>query len=265
MESKGVILPNLRERLFGLNKPGIIFIHIPKTGGSSISAAIRKHYRLSKFNIKSEITYLAAQTRFGITDTDPGFEEDLQHLRLSLIFHEAQKRTRFITGHFWVNENLPSLKPLGYMLITCLRDPVDRWFSHFLYGRYKEGSYGKFEQEIEEFLQSGQAVNFATTYVRYLGGARQDKDYTSGPAVDRAIAHLDMFDAVGFLHRLDDFRSRISEMTGFRLGAEHRRKSPADPVRVKRIRESREIRNAVEILCEPDIKIYEQALIRFPQ
>jgi hypothetical protein len=253
----------LRERFLGLNKPGIIFIHIPKTGGSSISAAIRKHYRLSKFNIKSELTSLAAQKRFGIADSDPGFEEELQDLRLSLIFHEAHRKTRFITGHFWVNEHLPSLKPLGYKIITCLRDPVDRWFSQFLYRRFKEGSYGRIEEEIEEFLEGGQAVNFATTYVRYLGGARQDRDYTSASAVDRAIANLDMLDAVGFLHRLEEFRSRITEMTGFHLRAEHRRKSPADPGTGKKIRESREIRDAVEKLCEPDINVYEQALIRF--
>ena len=257
-------MATFREQLLGLNKPGIIFIHIPKTGGSSISAAIRKHYRLSKFNIKSELTSLAAQKRFRMADSDPGFEESLQNLRLSLIFHEAQKRTRFITGHFWADETLPSLKPLGYKLITCLRDPVDRWFSHFLYGRFKEGFHGKIEQEIENFLGGNQAVNFATMYVRYLGGARQERDYTSAPAVDRAVAHLDMLDAVGFLHRMDEFRSLITEMTGFHLRAEHRRKSPADPVLVKKIRESREIREAVEKLCEPDIKIYEQALIRFP-
>lgn len=257
-------MANLRERLLGLNKPGIIFIHIPKTGGSSISAAIRKHYRLSKFNIKSELTSLAAQKRFGIEDSYPGFEESLQDLRLSLIFHEAQKRTRFITGHFWANEHLTSLKPLGYMLITCLRNPVDRWFSQFLYRRFKDGSYGKIEEEIEEFLVSGQAVNFATTYVRYLGGARKDRNYTSGSAVDQAITHLGMLDTVGFLHRLDEFRSQITEMTGLRLRAEHRRKSPADPAVGRKIRESREIRDAVEKLCEPDIRIYEEAMIRFP-
>lgn len=46
------MLENLRYRLLGRQKPGIIFVHVPKTGGSSISSALRKHYRLSKFNIK---------------------------------------------------------------------------------------------------------------------------------------------------------------------------------------------------------------------
>lgn len=40
-------------------------------------------------------------------------------------------------------------------------------------------------------------------------------------------------------------------------------KSPADPAVGRKIRESREIRDAVEKLCELDIRIYEEALIRF--
>ncbi len=257
-------MKNLRHQLFGLNKPGIIFVHIPKTGGSSISSALRKHYRLSKFNIKSEITSLAAQKRFGVTKTDPDYDEALQQLRLSLIFHEAQKGTRYITGHFWVNEHLSSLKPLGYTIITCLRNPVDRWFSHFLYGRYKEGSYGRIEQDIDEFLLSREAESFGTTYVRYMGGMRDDKDYTSQAAMDRAICNLDMFDKVGFLDQMDDFRTYLKEETGFNLRPEHRRKSPAHTALKEKIKNSREIRNTVEKFCEPDLAVYEQALAKFP-
>ena len=258
------MLENLHNRLLGKKRPGIIFVHIPKTGGSSISSALRKHYRLSKFNIKSEVTSLAAQKRFGITRTDPGYNEALQQFRMSLIFHEAQKRTRYITGHFWVNEHLPTIKPLGYSIITCLRNPVDRWFSHFLYGRYKEGSYGRIEEDIDEFLQSQEAESFGTTYVRYLGGIRDNREYTSESAVERAICNLDMFDMVGFLHQMDDFRTHLKEITGFNLRPEHRRKSPANTALKEKIKNSREIRNAVEKLCEPDLAVYEQALVKFP-
>lgn len=258
------MLEKLRDRLLGRQKPGIIFVHIPKTGGSSISSALRKHYRLSKFNIKSEATSLAALNRYGITRTDPYYDETLQKFRLSLIFHEAQMGKRFLTGHFWVDENLSSLKPFGYRIITCLRNPVDRWFSHYLYSRFKEGSHGRVEQDVEEFLESEQAVSFATTYVRYIGGIRQDRDYTARSAVDSAIANLDMFDIVGFLDHLDAFRAQIQESTGFHLRPEHRRRSPANPTIRKKIQDSKEYRNAVEKLCEPDMEVYEQALARFP-
>jgi len=254
---------NLLARLSGKYKPGIIFVHIPKTGGSSISASLRRHYRLSKFNIKSEITSLAAQKRFGIKRTDKDFVEFVQQFRLSLIFHEAEKGTRFITGHFWVNDLLPSLKPLGYRIITCLRHPVDRWFSHFLYSRYKEGTYGRIEQDMEEFLEGQQAVSLATTYVRYLGGVRENRDYATKSAVNRAIANMDMFDTIGFLEHLDAFREQISKSIGVKLRSEHRRRSPADPALGKKIRDSLDFRNAVERLCEPDLEIYEQALLRF--
>jgi len=247
----------------GMHKPGIIFVHIPKTGGTSISHAIRKHYRYSKFNIKSEITSLAAQKRFGINVTDPAYEETVHQLRLSLIFYEAQKGTRYITGHFWANENFTSLQSLGYRIITCLRDPVDRWFSHYLYGRYKEGSYGRIELDIRDFLKSETAVTLGTTYVKYIGGIRQDRDYTSRSAVDRAIANLSMFDIIGFLDDLDDFRTQIRENTTLNLRNEHRRKSPADPTIKRKIQDNEEYRNAVRKICEPDMEVYQQALIKF--
>lgn len=163
-----------------------------------------------------------------------------------------------------MDERLTSLKPLGYKIITCLRNPVDRWFSHFLYSRYKEGSYGRIEQDVEDFLESERAVSLATTYVKYIGGTRQDRDYTCRSAVDGALANLDMFDIVGFLDHLDAFREQIQENTGFNLRFEHRRQSPADPTIKRTIKDSKEYRTAVERLCEPDMEVYEQALIKFP-
>ena len=257
------VLGTLKDRLLGLHKPGIIYVHIPKTGGSSISASLRKHYRLSKFNIKSEVTSLAAQKRFGIVQSDPGYEEALHQFRQSLIFHEAQKGTRYITDHFWVDTNLLYLKPLGYRIITCLRNPVDRWFSQYFYGRYKDGSHGRIDQDIEEFLQTSRAASYGTIYVRYLGGIRDDRDYTSRTAIQRAIDHLDMFDMVGFLDRLAEFHAWIKEDTGIILRSEHRRRSPATAAFRQKIKSSREFQNAVEKLCEPDAEVYEQAMRKF--
>jgi hypothetical protein len=246
-------------------KPGIIFIHIPKTGGSSLSAAFRKHYRFSRFHIKSEATSLATEKRFGTNRTDPDYLEKVQQLRLSLIFYEAQKGTRFITGHFWMNEHISSLKSLEYRIITCLRDPVDRWFSNFFYSRYKEGQYSRIDQDLDDFLESDRARLLGTTFVRYIGGVRDDRNYTSRAAVDQAKTNLDIFDIVGFLHRLDEFCERVLDHTGINLYIPNRprRKSPADPALMKKIKISKEYRDAVTVLCRPDLEVYEHAIHKF--
>jgi len=198
-----------------------------------------------------------------MSDEDPDYYETLQNFRLSMIFYEAEKGTQFITGHFWLNENLISLKPLGYTILTCLRDPVDRWFSHYLYARHKEGSHGRIETDIDDFLTTQTASSFGTTYVRYLGGIREDRGYSSPAAVRKAIGNLEIFDLMGFLHDLDGFRKRLECKTGLKLSKQHRRKSPANPALGKKIKDSPDIRREVERLCEPDNLVYEQAVLKF--
>lgn len=243
--------------------PAIIFVHIPKTGGSSISAALRRHYRLSRWHVKSAASAQAARRRFGVPDDTAVTQEEVQSLRLMLVHYAAQCGRRYITGHFWADASVVALRSLGYRLITCLRDPVERWYSDYFYNRYKSEEHGRIDEEFETFLEGGEARAMGTTYVRYLGGIRADGDYTGRDARDTALANLAHYDAVGFLEDLPGFVRQLRGCTGLRLRMPHRRRSPATPALVERYRNSPVHRRAVEALCAPDIAIYREARQRF--
>jgi hypothetical protein len=241
------------------NIPGIIFFHIPKTGGTSVSNAMRQYYRLSQFHIKSRASTLAAIPDIDSRSGEPGLVEDVQKLRINLILYWAYAGKRFLTGHVWNDRRLVELKELDYVLVTCLRHPVDRWFSAYFYDRYKTGIHARIDEDIDEFLQTERAQNLGTTYVRYLGGLREDGNYSSPEALADAKTMLGTIDIIGFLEDLELFRLQIMDRIGVSLKFPHRRSSPVDKALQDNIKGSEVYRKAVESLCEQDIELFEHA------
>lgn len=246
-------------RRLSKNKPGLIFVHVPKTGGSSILNALSRRYPLSRYHVKAAASLFAARAYFGASEDGTVSDEMVQRIRIPLVHYYIGQETKYLCGHVWYDESFERHRERGYRLMTCLREPVSRFYSHYLWNRFKSSSHDRTELDFERYIDAPENRPLGSLYVRYLGGIREDGDYGSEPAVGRAVDNLSRFDVIGHLEDLDGLRAQVRERLGFTIRLGHAKASPAPHHEIKRIKGSRELRSAVEALCRPDLEFYHRA------
>jgi len=169
-------------------RPPVLFIHIPKTGGSSASNSIRRKYRLSEFHIKAADSIRASTARLPHTGSHDMREVAIQDFRSALVLYAFYgRRNRFVTGHVWLQPELIDLTNAGVKIMTCFRDPVDRLLSHYLYNRYHLEDHTHTKMEIEEFMETERAKELAQMYTKYLCGRRISETMHESEAIGIAV------------------------------------------------------------------------------
>ncbi len=155
----------------------LAFMHMPRTGGTSISAAIDQRYGDKAFRVKStsgDLAEIAAMVPRGV---------------------------EVIHGH--MNYGLHRHLPVRYA--TLLRDPVDRCVSH--YQLYCKQRRNRREEPVpfNQFLDSKFARNLQC---RFLAGVMST--YVPAPELfARAKYNLARFEIVGFFDDLEGFAQRL--------------------------------------------------------
>jgi hypothetical protein len=161
-----------------------IFLHIQKTAGTTITEAVRRHYRN---DIVSHGDYLSRDAA-------------------------SLKRTAFISGHFGFEYSRQFME--GRYSFTFLRDPVERVLSLYYFSRTRDpGEYPIYraahEMDLAEYLRAGFDREDIKAYVwnqqawQVACGwndpqQRQISDFTSEQILERAKAHLTKFNYIGF-------------------------------------------------------------------
>lgn len=123
----------------------LIFLHLPKTAGSTLLHVLERQYG-------SDAVLGLYESRFG--------EET------ATLTSEQIGRTRVIAGHFYfgVHEYLPG--KCSYL--TFLRDPVERVVSHYHFVR----------RQPEHYLHEAASAMSMTEYVQFCGKAEPNNDQT---------------------------------------------------------------------------------------
>jgi hypothetical protein len=142
------------------NQKLLIFNHIPKTAGTSLSETIKKQYG-------AEAIYRC----YGDDPQNRSIYQIIKDLSLTLEFKEKQN-IAVITGHlgFGLHEFFPNF---NYQYLTILREPVDRVISYYSHvKRYFQNPLGEAARNlsIEEFISQKLSIEVDNLQTRYLSG-----------------------------------------------------------------------------------------------
>jgi hypothetical protein len=180
-------------------REAVIFLHLPKTAGTTLNRLIEWEYPLMQ-----------------MYSVDPVlFEWSAAHLRN--LPENRLRRTRMFKGHmvFGLHEVLP--QPATY--ITVLRNPVERVLSAFYYMRsYRlHPLYWKLRQEkmtVEQFVQRSTRDN---VQCKIIAAADYHSPCTED-VMERAIDHLDRyFSVVGLSERFEESLALMKLRFGWQL------------------------------------------------
>ena len=106
--------------------PPLVFIHLPKAGGTTLNHILMKNYRFRCDAYGPDFFPRYYPDEFVSLVQPPGYDDT--------------KRPVFFTGHIDLANDLLRYMPVRYLAITMLRDPVERIVSHFRYHSTRENT-----------------------------------------------------------------------------------------------------------------------------
>lgn len=261
-EMRGVVAEDvqsfIRRSLMGVPDDNIAFIRVPKCATTSVHTECLRAYR--------SIWCFEGQ---GLQLLHPGACDDAAEVRgistwqqrkAVLTYFLAHNKTRYVAGHYAVDEDILEAFGDEYSFITTLRDPVERWISHYLYNKHRERSDPRYDidDDIESFLQTerGRGIGqIALAYFSDTGDLGPDERETDR-VQQKARENLRKFDLVGFVEDLGQFEREFGRKFDFEIDLGHRNRNPA-PSDEKRV--SDEVREKIRETCSAEIRLYEWA------
>lgn len=184
----------------------LIFLHIPKTAGTTFNILLEKHYKASE-------SFSTFPTRMHPSGSLRGFKELPQ---------EKISRLNMVTGHMGFGLHRRFRRPVTY--VTLLRDPIKRVVSHYLHEMRDPTSpthqiIQRGHMDLKEFARYYAVSEMDNLQTRMIAGNWERSG--SGPVDDamfeQAKANLRKhFSVVGLSKEFDAFYLLVCEEMGFR-------------------------------------------------
>jgi hypothetical protein len=240
-----------------IEKP-VIFLHVPKCGGTSIRVALEEAYGLRsglRVDLRGNIHHGAFSRLNSHASKEAAGRLDmsLHQLREHILLYQMScSGRRFISGHFQFSNHAYAGYHGTYTFITLIRNPVERWYSHYFYDRDKEGDHFSVDDAIDDYLTGSRGRATGRLIARYFAGADCGED----DIVEQAIQNIAKFDAVGVLDDLATFKSDLGCVLGADINIPVRNASPTSAAQ-KREEITSEIHRRVVEVCKPDQAVYD--------
>lgn len=230
----------------------VVFHHVPKCGGTSVGRALRKRYILSQASVTPEESFRAFADYSGMNDEDDMLV-DVIALRTQMMLYEMHRDTRCISLHVPFSRAAHARFYPKYKFVTLLRDPVERFISHYNWATRPDAGHAKIALPMEDFLETKRARRMGATYVEYFCGAPEAEDLSNRHLIDSAVRTLHDFDVIGKLKDLENFRLRLTQACGIKLKIRHENRSRTAPPLISERTHAR-----IRALCAPDIAVWER-------
>ena len=235
----------------------VVFHHMAKCGGTSVSRALRRRYLLSYAGFTSEPIYRAMET-FHPDATQMELIDRVRMFRQQLLLQHLFSDVRCIAGHVHFSEAAYDLFNDKYAFITTLRDPVDLLLSSFRYDKKQTIDRWQTNLTLEAYLETERATFFGCAFAHFYSGIPILPEPDQSALVDRAKSNLQKFALIGFTDDMPAFARRLRRLLGVRLSIGHEnrtrtgRASSSDSV-------APHIRRRIEAISEANLEIYEYA------
>jgi galactose-3-O-sulfotransferase len=188
----------------------VIFLHIGKTGGSTLRKVLHRNFR------RSDVVLVRSEKRF---DTlRPRRENSLEDL--ARIPPERLRSARLIEGHmvFGAHEHVPG--PSTY--ITLLRNPVRLAISQYRFVKRTPGHrlHGLVTSEgisLDDYIRRGISLEVDNSQTRAISGDTQTPfGEVREPMLERAKRNIEEhFAVVGLTERFDESLVLLGEVFGW--------------------------------------------------
>ncbi|PAU81208.1 hypothetical protein CK501_06515 [Halovibrio salipaludis] len=236
----------------------VVFHHVPKCAGTSVSRALRVRYALSQASIAAPATADVINRQYGTSDfSNLEHFNRIRRFRAELLHYLMWKDTYFIGGHVPFNRAAYDHLGKGYRFITVLRDPVERFISEYFYNRGRNHQ-ARIDADLAEYIESPLGQRNALRCCEYFSG-QLDLDLEDPESLKhRAKDNLKAFDVVGFTDSMGVFEQKVRQALNVRVsfGRENQGNRSSAEIN-KEITPA--LRSRLEDLCKHDREIYDFA------
>ena len=233
--------------------PRILYVHVPKCGGTSFGSALRAASFPSQATIDLGRSGAIRRALFPDADeTDRVLRE--WEVKQVMLGDLLARRVRCISAHACYSERLHTALDPERRVVTMLRDPVERFVSHFHYVHRRHADAGR-PSDLTAFLETEDALRYGSTYLFYFAETYQHVAADLPAAIARAKSNLSRFALIGDLSRSDAFRRSLQSLARRPVVSWSRNRRPA----AARAPLTDTLRAQIAAICAPDLEIYAYA------
>ena len=224
----------------------LLFIHIPKAGGSTLNSIIQRHYDLdSIFKINGNCPKASIDKFKNLTEAE-------------------RKRIKLVNGH--MSFGLHDFLPNASTYITMLRHPVERIISHYYYvlrtpNHYLHDKVTSQNMNLKDYISSGISQELENDQTRLLSGIGQKNfnlDRSSNDMLEAAKRNLtEKFVVVGLTEKFDETLILLQEKLGFKHILYIEKNVTKDRPKIQNI--SEETAKLIKQKNQLDIELYKYA------